>query len=40
MPRSAITLKVGMMRTSTGSISVTKIIMQLWPGDRFAENYS
>ena len=28
MPRSAATLKVGMMRTSTGSISVTKIIQK------------
>src|SRR5262245_64538309 len=28
MPRSETTLKVGMMRTSTGSISVTKIIQK------------
>src|SRR5215216_4605800 len=28
MPRSDTTLKVGMMRTSTGSISVTKIIQK------------
>jgi hypothetical protein len=27
-PRSATTWKVGMMRTSTGSISVTKIIQK------------
>jgi hypothetical protein len=28
MPRSETTLKVGMMRTSTGSIRVTKIIQK------------